>query len=423
MPINGAVDFLSDREIRGWIDIDDNSSFDIAAHIDGDQVNCTLGTIRADGGPGKTRRAFSVISPRPISATELADGTVYVACRKDATWTPLPVWHAIKTAAAIDSVPLTGLQPGLAFAGEPIRTAIEHAVTSVPAWRPLSGKKLAAIVTYAHDSSAWFPYFYRYYANIFGSDRIHIVTPNPQSFSGYELGGLIGLPGFPYDDDALARFMSNMCAGLLAYYKWVAVLDVDEIVIPHPASGKGLIELLENTTADTLVSRGYDVIQDQDEPPFDLTNDVLAQRSWGVPNSAMCKPHFVSTPVRWSAGFHYTNYKPRFPDQENATITLHLKYACAHVRERLLATVQTVDYERAFIADYALNSVRRESHPLFIAHTDPARIFDDVEGVFSRFAEKFLSRVRFDRHRGVWHGAHVQESHLVNLRHYSIPRF
>lgn len=415
MPVQGAVDFVYGNDIGGWIETDDGDAPVIALFAPGRRVDCELGGIRSDSGQHRPRRQFRARLESAIDLTLLADGALYVACEQDGGWQRLPVWNALTGGAAIDRLPLDSLEQGISFASYEARTALTHAVRSVPTWRRLDQRKRAAIVTYANDSGGWFPYFHRYYAGLFGADSIYVLTPRPKAFAGYELGGVISFGGSPFDNDARTEFASNIAAGLLAYYQWTAVPDVDEFITAHPASGKSLAELLDTAQVDILTCRGYDVVQDEGEGDFDCDRDILSQRRWGVLNSALCKPLFARVPTRWGIGYHFTDQAPYFPRPDAAAVVLHLKFACRTMRRDVARIVAETSYERSSTAEYAQQSVTRLGHPLSDIRPDPKRISHDIEAMFEDFRKRFLAEIIFERRSGMWLREHFFEEYLTDL--------
>jgi hypothetical protein len=213
------------------------------------------------------------------------------------------------------------------------------------------------VVTYANDATAWFPYFYKHYVELVGPHGIYVVTPAPQLFEQYSLGGLITASNLQFDDRARAFLMSHLVTGLHAYYTWSIVCDVDEFIVPHPESKLTFLEILDSSKQGIMISRGLDILQAEGEPDFDLTQPILPQRRYAVPNTAICKPHLSSVPVIYSGGFHYCQEKVNFSGPREGFLTLHLKWACGKMRNAVAEAVRKTVYSNKETADYALRSV------------------------------------------------------------------
>lgn len=279
-------------------------------------------------------------------------------------------------------------------------------------------RKKLCVITYANDSGAWFPYFYRYYSGVVGCDSIYVITPRLDSFSAYRLGGVIS-SGSDYNEVVRSALVSNLSAGLLALYEWTLVCDVDEIVVPHPCSGKTILDLVSDSHKDTLISRGVDILQMPDEGDFDFQLSVFDQRKLSIPNTAMCKPHLTRIPVRYSGGYHYTNFKHDFSAPCDGIVTLHLKWACSKIRKSVLDIVNRTSYADPNIARYSANSVSAEVvYPgLSRAKDEIVDSFDSAR--FGDFERGYSERLYFDSRRKLWIGPHVTADFLVSLAGYS----
>jgi hypothetical protein len=417
MTVTGTVDAIIGQYLSGWVQ---STSGTDPMRV---RVRCLQGVEEAvadisrrdlAGLPGQVR-GFRVALPAGCSISGLADGSVVVEGICGDVVAQLNIWATVLEAARIETIETRNLRDTLRFVNPRKRFEIQRAASDfVRPWAPLQGaKRPACVITYANDSSAWFPYFYMYYSEIVEARSIYVITPNPQAFENYDLGGVISLDGFPYDDNARAQIVSGFAHGLLAFYQWTIVCDVDEIIIPNPLSKKNFIESLQALEGATSITRGFDVVQLAGEPDFDFTKSVLDQRRWAVANSAMCKPHFARKPVVWSGGYHYCDYLPIFEPWGSGFFTLHLKWACSGMRREVARIVEKTSYSDKFIATYSLDSVKQEVHPrLSTKHYTRAELGD---GSFEKFEEKFLMGINFDPARGLWIGGHFLGDGIVDL--------
>lgn len=275
-------------------------------------------------------------------------------------------------------------------------------------------RKKACVVTYANDNGAWFPYFYKYYSSIFGSLCLYVITPKPERFSSYNLGGIITIPDLIFDDIAKSRIMGNLASGLLAYYKWSIVCDVDEILMPNPRLGINLDEYLDSANEEIILSLGVDVVQLEDDFDFDFDKSIISQRRFGVLNTALCKPNISSVPVRYSGGHHYCDKRLNFNPSSNDLLSLHLKWACNKVRAEVANIVNEVIYQDAEIETYCRNSVISDSHPLMKTENTINAVDLDSLPV-EKFKEEYNNQLRFDSDRGFWVGDHRSADFFVQL--------
>jgi len=274
-------------------------------------------------------------------------------------------------------------------------------------------KNSLAVVAYANDANAWFPYFYSYYSGIFGESSIYIISPNPKSFVNYKLGGIVSVEGRSYCDVARSELISNVANGLKAYSEWTLVCDVDEIIVPNSVLGKSLKELIFGSTNNVIASWGLDVIQ-QGEPVFDFNKSIFQQRTIAVPNLALSKPHISRVPLRYSVGYHYCNIKTDESAMNGDLITLHLKFACAKIRAEVTTTVLKLDYADERTKDYSVNSVSDANvHPL-IKRTGVRKIGLDAPETIE-FFKQYVKNMRFDSINQIWYGQYKHADFFVKI--------
>lgn len=281
--------------------------------------------------------------------------------------------------------------------------------------RPKPPAHKLCVITYANDAGAWFPYFYKYYSSLVGETAIYVITPKPNTFSAYSLGGIITCADMSFDDTARSQLMSGIATGLQAYYEWTLVCDVDELVFPHPDSALGFFELLDAESNDVIVSRGLDVVQMDDDADFSFELPVLQQRRFANPNIALCKPHIARVPVQYSGGHHYCNYKLALPPQREGFITLHLKWACKRIRREVASIVAETSYVNEKTADYCMNSVSERSFDSRLK----SYLGKTVEGLNSAamraFERNYAENLVFSAARGLWIGQHITAPFLIDL--------
>jgi len=278
-------------------------------------------------------------------------------------------------------------------------------------------RKLCAVVTYANSADAYFPWFLKHYGTEFGVDSIFVVTPNPAEFKGINLGGLISVKGFPYDDGARGIFISNFVSSLLAYYKNVFVADVDELIFVDPRANQTLKEFCESFTAPYITCRGFDVIEVPDDKPLDIKKSLFAQRKYGVLSASMCKSTLTKIPINWGVGFHFCSYHPRFGMPEKGLYLAHLKFACTKKRKEIMGVVsEKVDYSTPEIEKYSNESIQNQ-HPILQnkkfdkATTNIQPLFDRTE----EFDQRFLTKITIDTRDQIYRGGHFSDSVISDL--------
>jgi hypothetical protein len=275
------------------------------------------------------------------------------------------------------------------------------------------------VITYANDSSAWFPYFYNYYSSIVGDSAIYVVTPKATAFDTYKLGGIISCSDMKYDDQTRSELISGLATGLQAYYQWTLVCDVDEIVIPHPKSNATFFELLEKETNDAIISRGFNIVQMPDEADFSFDKPILTQRRFAIPSTALSKPHFAKKPIQYCQGYHYCNYKLDFSPANDGFLTLHLKSACHRIREQISAVVSETSYSDEKTSEYTNKSVSDKTFDSRLTYCSDKPIEDINSSAMQEFEKNYAKNLVFITHLGIWRGKHIAAPFLVKLSSHS----
>jgi hypothetical protein len=183
--------------------------------------------------------------------------------------------------------------------------------------------KKVAVVTDAISDQFFFPLWYCYYSNIFGSENLFLVTYQGDSnnFLAYVLGGIVKLPVL-YSDPVRRGVITGLVTTLLETYDAVVRVDTDEILVVDPLSAPSLGEFVQSLDGPYITARGFDVVQLPDEAPLGEDRaSILLRRTVAYPNSALNKTCIVQTPVNWTSGFHWCSTFPYF----GHLFMLHLK--------------------------------------------------------------------------------------------------
>ena len=185
-------------------------------------------------------------------------------------------------------------------------------------------------MTMVRDEPDMLPRWIRHYGRHVGVEHLIVLDDNSED------GSTVGLPCTvhhlppprPTDHWGLmrVRLVNGLSAGLLAFYDAVVFTDVDEFLVPDPATHPSLRHYLAARPEPTVVAGlAYDVVHDaRVEPPIDPDRPVLAQRRYVKFNPAMCKPQVKREAVRWGSAFHAVN-APFTIDPD--LLMLHLKFS------------------------------------------------------------------------------------------------
>lgn len=174
-----------------------------------------------------------------------------------------------------------------------------------------------AICTRALSSGAYFDLWYRYYSKQVGPENLFVISisPNEAEFDSYELGGLLKLQSYPYDERQKARVFQHMLGLLLQTHRFVLICDVDEIIVPEPGKYEGLLDFIEKDGRPYFSCIGFNVLHYKDEAPLELGRPIVGeQRSYARFASPMCKTCFTSIDFKVPATFHYVGLHPSFGD-------------------------------------------------------------------------------------------------------------
>jgi hypothetical protein len=184
--------------------------------------------------------------------------------------------------------------------------------------------KRVAVVTDAVSDRFSFPYWYRYYGRLFGLKNLFVLTYRDKGalFARFQLGGVVELP-VGYDEQLRKQSIGQFVALLLSCYDVVIRVDADEFLVVDPSVAPNLAAYVDGMSSPYLTARGFDVIQLPGEAPLEKHDGLplLKGRGYAYPNTALNKTCIVTTPLKWSAGFHWANVFPRF----GPLFMLHLK--------------------------------------------------------------------------------------------------
>lgn len=398
--ISGVVDYLANNVLAGWVKGPEGGGVKVHITVGGISFRIPADIVRNPDRPSTVQFGYRFCLPGQFNAAHLFDGTIKVEAELGDTVVALEIWRPLKTAAILDGIDAADLQRAIRFIKPEHHVLLQKSL--VPSWvRPRLGERRpVCILTYAHDSGGWFPYFYNHYKAIAGADAIFIVSPNAQSFSSFAVGGIINLAGMPYDNTARAALMSSLCGGLQAYFSWTLLCDVDEIVLPHPAQGRNFFDTLSQCKGPVSISRGFEIIQADGEGDFDISRSVLDQRHLGIANSAYCKPHLAQAPVDYANGYHYCNHRPVFEPPGKGFVTFHLKWACRKIRGDVSKIISRINYTEEETARNSRTLTPDSIHPKLRDSALPVLPFNQDH--FMAFEQRYVAELRYVASRDHW---------------------
>jgi hypothetical protein len=175
--------------------------------------------------------------------------------------------------------------------------------------------KIAAI-TMTFNETTFLPIWLHYYASQLGYENLYIIdhrSNDTSIWNARKKGALniIRMEKEELDEEERAIHISLYHERLLKDYHAVIYTDVDEIIIPDPLTHLTLREYINERVETYVNAFGLNVIHNIfEEPKLDVGQPLFRQRSYIKPTPWYCKPLISKVPMRWSAGFHFSN-EPR----------------------------------------------------------------------------------------------------------------
>lgn len=188
------------------------------------------------------------------------------------------------------------------------------------------------------------PYWLSHYNRQVGLRHCYVIDHGTDDGSTNRMHGAnrIGLPRSPQDNDRRLGFVANLAAGLLAYYRRVAYVDADELLVADPGKYRNLNDYAERMEATAVTSIGVEIVQGEGEAPLTRDSGIGMQRCSAIFSSSMCKTNMIGTPVRWAPGWHSHDGAPRFDD----LYLFHLRHADLDQALRRLAVTRAMPWAR-----------------------------------------------------------------------------
>lgn len=200
-----------------------------------------------------------------------------------------------------------------------------------------SYKNTLGVVTMVYEDYFFLERWYRYYAAQVGAENLYVFSHgnDPRHREIARNANVMNLPRdrimFKFDRRRW-RMLGNFATGLLDFYNWMIVADVDEIVVADPDRAAGIVDYLQDAyggmkdAPKNIAPLCLELVHlpEQEPLPIEATETILSRRRIFRPNKNYSKPCLVGGPVGFAPGGHRNTLGPRHLPEN--LYTLHLKY-------------------------------------------------------------------------------------------------
>lgn len=192
------------------------------------------------------------------------------------------------------------------------------------------------IIGMAHKDYDMLKRWYDYYAAQVGPENLFLYSHgnDPQHRDIAAGANVINAPR----DPSMLKFdlrrwtmLGAFASGMLNFYNWMLVTDIDEMVVVDPDVAGGLVPYLTEKfpvpafMPPSISPLGLNMVHvpAQEPAPLDESRPVLAQRRYFYPSRMYSKPTLVSRPVMFGPGGHRNDLGPRHLSDD--LYLIHLK--------------------------------------------------------------------------------------------------
>lgn len=197
-------------------------------------------------------------------------------------------------------------------------------------------KMPAGALTMAYKDYYFLQRWVDYYGRQFGREHLYVLSHggDPEHDRICEGANVIRLPRDPTMwrlDRRRWAFLSKFSAGMLRYYNWFIVGDVDEVVIVDPAVAPDLVTYLgrytnPKTTPKSLSPFAIELVHNPEVEPEPLSDDapILSRRRVFRANANYAKPCVLRAETSFTIGGHANTHQPRVLDPH--LYLIHLRF-------------------------------------------------------------------------------------------------
>ena len=196
-------------------------------------------------------------------------------------------------------------------------------------------KRPAGAITMAYQDHFFLQRWVEYYGRQFGREHLYVLSHggDPEHRRIAEGANVITIPRDPTLHRLTRRrwmLKSNFANGMLRYYNWIFVGDVDEVVIVDPDVAPDLLTYMSTKASrsapHSICPLGLELIHNPEVEPDPILPDqpILSRRRVFRANANYSKPCIIRKDTLFTIGGHANNHQPRVLDPH--LYLLHLRF-------------------------------------------------------------------------------------------------
>lgn len=200
-----------------------------------------------------------------------------------------------------------------------------------------ASKSPLCVLTMVYSDYFFLERWYRYYSAQVGAENLYILSHgnDPKHREIAPEANVINVPRDPQMikfDRRRWLMMSRIASGLLEFYNWALVSDVDEILIVDPDKSPDLLTYVQEKfpegqeTPKNICPLGLQIVHMPEQESLDIgsMDPILSRRRHFYPSRVYSKPCLVGAPVQFGPGGHRNNLGLRYMDPD--LYLLHLNF-------------------------------------------------------------------------------------------------
>jgi len=250
-------------------------------------------------------------------------------------------------------------------------------------------KKPAGAMTMVYQDHFFLQRWVDHYGRQFGREHLYVLSHggDPEHDRICDGANVIRLPRDPTlfrMDRRRWSFLSQFSAGMLRYYNWFIVGDVDEVVIVDPAVAPDLPTYLarhdrERTTPRSLCPFALELVHNPEAEPEPVVPEatILSRRRVFRANANYCKPCVLHREAAFTSGGHANNHQPRVLDPH--LYLIHLRFFDFDTVTARLAGRRELSLAKAGAVEENLGKAWSKDLETFLALSRRVAVREDVE--------------------------------------------